>query len=101
MPSREAESSMRYSPMTRRGGARGRPQVQHGPAVEHGGPGIGRCESRRVARDGLRHPGRRDEAADDALAVIGLQPVDAAMLVGQPPPDRQQQAGDDVQCRCR
>ena len=38
----------------------------------------------------------RDEAADHALAVIGLEAVDAHVLGRQPVPDRQQQAGDDV-----
>ena len=41
-------------------------------------------------------PGRRDPAADDALAGIGLEPIDPRRLVGQPLPDRQQQPGDDV-----
>ena len=39
----------------------------------------------------------RDEAADDALAVIGLEAVDPHVLGRQPVPDRQQQAGDDVE----
>ena len=54
-----------------------------------------------VGADGLRDPGRRDQPADDALAGIGLQPVDPHGLVGQPLPDRQQQAGDDVEIGCR
>jgi hypothetical protein len=38
-------------------------------------------------------------AADDAFALIGLEPVDARRLVGQLPPDRQQQARHHVQGR--
>ena len=40
---------------------------------------------------------RRDVTADDAFAGIGLDAVDLAIMVRQPPPDRQQQAGDDVE----
>ena len=47
-------------------------------------------------RERTRDPGRRHLAADDALAVIGLEPVDPRRLVRQALPDRQQQAGDDV-----
>ena len=72
-------------------------EFEDGPAVEHGGPGIGRRQSRRVRLDRLRNPGRRDETADDARAVVGLEPIDPAALIGQAPPDRQQEAGDDVE----
>ena len=47
-------------------------------------------------RERVRDPGGRDPAADDALAVIGLKPIDARRLVRQALPDRQQQAGDDM-----
>ena len=49
-----------------------------------------------AARQRVRGPGGRDLAADDALASVGLEPIDPGRLVRQPLPDRQQQAGDDV-----
>ena len=42
------------------------------------------------------HPFRRDLAADEALAGIGLEAVDARGVIGKPVPDRQQEARDDV-----
>ena len=99
MPSVKPDSSTRYSPMTatRRKLETVR-EIEDGPAVEHGAPCIGGCERRRIVpASACATQARRDEAADDALAIIGLQPVDAAMLVRQPAPDRQQQAGDDVE----
>ena len=56
----------------------------------------GRPLDAEVAADPVQGRGR-DQAADDALAVVGLQPVDPAGLVRQARPDRQQQAGDDVE----
>ena len=56
----------------------------------------GRALDAEVAADPVQGRGR-DQAADDALAVIGLQAVDPAGLVRQAGPDRQQQAGDDVE----
>ena len=50
----------------------------------------------RVRGKDVRDPGGRDLAADDALAGIGLQPIDAGQLVRQPLPDRQQQARHDM-----
>src|SRR4051812_11885718 len=44
---------------------------------------------RGVGPERLCDPGRRHLTADDALAVIGLEPIDAAALVGQPAPNRQ------------
>ena len=35
------------------------------------------------------------EPADQLLAVVGSEPADAEVLVGQPVPDRQEEAGDD------
>ena len=49
-----------------------------------------------LGRQRIRDPGGRDLAADDALAGIGLKPIDARRLVRQPLPDRQEQAGDDM-----
>ena len=71
-------------------------EFQHGPAVVHGGPGIGGADCRYVGRDRLGDPGRRDEAADHTLALVGLKPVDAASVAGEPLPDRQKQLGHDV-----
>ena len=71
-------------------------EFEDGAAVLQGGPGIGGAERGRVACDRLGDPGRRHEASDHALAVIGLEAVDAASLAGQPLPDRQQQAGHDM-----
>ena len=51
------------------------------PAVEQSGPGIGRRQSRRFRLDRLRNPGGRDQTTDDALAVIGLKPIDPATVI--------------------
>ena len=48
------------------------------------------------AASAVRDPGGRDLAADDAFAGIGLKPIDARRLVRQALPDRQEQAGDDM-----
>ena len=56
---------------------------------------IGR-QRRGAGRGRARDPGRRDLAADDALAVVGLEPIDARRFIRQALPDRQQQTGDDV-----
>ncbi len=72
-------------------------EVQDRAPIEHGRECVTRFENRRLALDRLGDPGRRDQAADDALAIIGLEPVDSHGVVRQPFPDRQQQAGDDMQ----
>ena len=98
MPSVKPESSMRNSPITlTRRSSSPSCKLQDRASVEHGSEGVVWAERRRLAVDGLRDPGRRDQATDDALAIVGLQPVDAHGLVRQPLPDRQQQAGDDVE----
>ena len=45
----------------------------------------------------VRHVGGWNQAADDALAVVGLQPVDLARRARQMFPDRQQQAGHEME----
>ena len=72
-------------------------QVEDGPAVQQRREGLLRRQRCDARRRGVGGPGRRDAAADDALALVGLQPIDARRLVRQPLPDRQQQAGDHVQ----
>ena len=63
---------------------------------EQRGEGGVRRQRRCAASQRIRHPGRRDLAADDALAGIGLKPIDAGQLVRQPLPDRQEQARHDM-----
>jgi hypothetical protein len=70
--------------------------MQDHAAAHEAGDGVLGCELR-SHRAGCCDPGRRHLAADDALAVAGQQPVDTAAVVGQLAPDRQQQAGDDVE----
>ena len=65
-------------------------EVENGSALDQRGEGGVRRQLRRFGRKGVRDPGGRDLAADDALAGIGLQPIDAGRLVRQPFPDRQQ-----------
>ena len=72
-------------------------QPHDGLALQNEGMDLRRRELRRVVRQRGRDPGGRDPAADDALAVIGLQPVDAGFVLGELLPDRQQQARHDVQ----
>ena len=87
------DSSMRCAPMTRTRrswspSARSRtvrPSISAAKAAS--GASFGVSE-----RKDVRDPGGRDLAADDALAGVGLQPIDAGRLVRQPLPDRQQQA---------
>src|SRR3546814_5391707 len=64
-------------------------EIQHGAAVEYGGPGVGGADRRCVRRDRLRDPGRRDATADPPLALVGLKPVAAAAFGGKALPDRQ------------
>ena len=88
---------MRFAPMTRtrrscRPSARSRtvrPSISAANALS----GV---ERRCVRRQRGCDPGGRDLASDDALARIGLKPIDARRLVRQALPDRQQQARDDV-----
>src|SRR3546814_20674349 len=46
-----------------------------------------------------RCPGRRHPAANDAVAIIGLESINARGLIRQPLPDREQQPAYHVQCR--
>ena len=69
-------------------------KVKNGPALHQRGEGrVGR-QFGRLGCKGVRDPGGRDFAADDALAGVGLQPIDAGRLVREPLPDRQKQACD-------
>ena len=56
-------------------------EIEHGAAIEHGAPGFVTGKGRgAVDAEGLIERSERfgrDEAADDALAVIGLEAVDA------------------------
>src|SRR3546814_9341447 len=65
-------------------------EVEDGLAVDQGREGVIRCQSADSHRQRARDPGGRNLAADDALAVIGLEPVDPRRLVRQALPDRQQ-----------
>ena len=75
-------------------------EIEDGAAIDHGVPGFWRrkpgcaVDAERLIERGKRF--RRDQAADHALAVIGLEAVHPHVGVRQPVPDRQQQAGDDV-----
>ena len=72
-------------------------QPHHGLALQNEGMDLRRRELWRVVRQHGRDPGGRDTAADDPLAIIGLQPVDAGLIQRQLLPDRQQQPRHDVQ----
>ena len=75
-------------------------EIDHRAAVEHGAPGFRSGEGRGLGAERLIEPAQflgRDEPADDALALVGLEAVDAHVARRQPVPDRQQQAGDDVE----
>ena len=102
MPSEKPVSSMRCAPMTRERRSC-RPPARSSTAGRRAA-----LQARPARGRGLRSPSAvrdpclgRDKAADDALAIIGLEAVDAHVLGRQPVPDRQQQAGDDVEARCR
>ncbi len=71
-------------------------EIEDGAAVRQGGESILSRQRRRTRRQGARDPGGRDTPANDALPRIGLEPIDPRRLVRQSLPDRQQQAGDDV-----
>jgi len=75
-------------------------ELEHGAAVKDRAPRL-----RRGKTDAPGHPEAfvdaserlgGDKTTDHALAVIGLEAVDAHVLGRQPVPDRQQEAGDDV-----
>ena len=55
------------------------------------GRGVG---ARRLDEDGGAR--RRNQPADDAFAIIGLQAIDPRGLVREPVPDGEQEAGDDM-----
>ena len=56
-------------------------KVENRAPFEQRGEGSVRRQCRRVASQRSHHPGRRDLAADDALAGIGLKPVDPCRLL--------------------
>ena len=75
-------------------------ELEHGAAVKDRAPRL-----RRGKTDAPGHPEAfvdaserlgGDKTTDHALAVIGLEAVDAHVLGRQPVTDRQQEAGDDV-----
>ena len=97
---------MRWSPMTR-DAAKFEPvgELQAGLALDEERQGLSAVELRHlveaeIAVEGRQHRGR-NQAADDALAVIRLETVDAAIVIGQAAPDRQEKAGGDVQRQLR
>ncbi|WP_445262828.1 hypothetical protein, partial [Pseudomonas sp. JAI120] len=63
-------------------------------ALDERGIGMVGGQVRRSDCRGVGDPCGRHAAADDPFPVIGLEPIDTARLVGQPLPDRQQQASD-------
>ena len=65
-------------------------QVEDRAPLHQRGESMFRAQRARPLRGGVRSPGRRDAAADNALACIGLKPVDPGRLVRQALPDRQQ-----------
>ena len=76
-------------------------EIEHRPAAEDSAPGLRQRELWRTVDaealiDVIERLGR-DEAADHAFAIIGLEAIDAHILRRQPVPDRQQEAGDDVE----
>lgn len=56
-------------------------QPHHGLAVESEGMDLRRRELQRVVDECGRDPGGRNPATDDALAVVGLQAVDAEFVL--------------------
>ena len=58
------------------------------------GPSVLRRKRRHIVDAEIAQHGRdlrrRDVTPDDAFAGIGLDAVDLAIMIGQPPPDRQQ-----------
>ena len=50
------------------------------PSIEQLRRALGRTECRRISLDCLHHPGRRDEASDDALTIVGVQQGRRALL---------------------
>ena len=88
---------MRLAPMTRtrrswRPSARSRMVRPSMRAAKAASARQRRCAGRERGCD----PGGRDLASDDALARIGLKPIDTRQLVRQALPDRQEQARDNV-----
>ncbi len=76
-------------------------ELQPDPSLDQPAPCLVRCEGRHIVDAEIAQHGRdlrrRDVTADNALAGIGLDAVDLAIMIGQPPPDRQQEAGDHMQ----
>jgi hypothetical protein len=56
-------------------------EVENGSALDQHCEDSVRRQLGRFGRKGVRDPGGRDLAADDALARIGLQPINAGRLV--------------------
>ena len=80
-------------------------ELQAGLALDEERQGLSAVELRNLVEAEIAVEGRQDrgrnQAADDALAFIRLQTVDAAIVIGQAAPDRQEKAGGDVQRRLR
>ncbi len=80
-------------------------ELQAGLALDEERQGLSAVELRNLVEAEIAVEGGQDrgrnQAADDALAVIRLQTIDAAIVIGQAAPDRQEKAGGDVQRRLR
>lgn len=72
-------------------------QTHDGLALQNEGMNLSGRQLRRVGCDRGRDPCGRNPAADDALTVIGLEPVDAGFVLGELLPDRQEKARHDMQ----
>lgn len=76
-------------------------ELQADPPLDQASPRFVRSERRHIVDPEIAQYGRdlhrRNVAADDPFAGIGLDPVDLAVMIGQPPPDRQEEPCDDVE----
>ena len=68
-------------------------------ALVQAGEGLVSRQTRRAFVEDRSDPSVRNLSRDDALAGVGLDAIDAARFARQAFPNRQQQAGDDMQRR--
>src|SRR5208283_1447002 len=76
-------------------------KIEDGPAIHQRGEGVIGRQVRWAGFKGTGDPCRGDLATNDTLAGVGLEPIDPRRFVRQTLPDRQQEAGDDVDLAVR
>src|SRR3546814_17604825 len=75
-------------------------KVEDGAAVHQSGVSLVAGEIARAGRGGVRGPGRRNPPPVDALAIVGLEPIDPPRLVRQTLPHGQRSEERSVGKEC-